>query len=205
MTPYGKMLFEATQAEQLDPNIPAENGAPGTKDQTLHCDPQGYPRSLTYNYGFEFVHLPDRVIQFFQIGGYHRTIWIDGRKLPEDPPQPAWYGYNVGHWEGDTFVVEASGFDERSWIDEDRRNHQRGFPHSDKMRLVERWKRAAYGTLEVEVTITDPKVFTAPWVTKAKVDLSAGTELWENLCVPSDYEFYNTELTAGKHASAPAK
>jgi hypothetical protein len=194
-TPYGKQLSDATQAEQLYPSLPASNGGQGTKDPMMHCDPLGYPRSFVYNYGFEFVKLPDRVIQFFEWGGYHRTIWTDGRKLPEDPPQPRWYGYNVGHWEGDTFVVESNGFEDRSWLDEDRPGRQRGMPHSDEMRIVERWKRPNYGTLQVELTITDPKVYTKPWITNGKVDLSPGAELSEYYCVPSDSEQYNKELT----------
>jgi hypothetical protein len=199
MTPYGKQLWEATQAVQTHAEIPPMNGGEGSKDPMLHCDPLGYPRSFTYNYGFEFVRLPDRVLQFFEWGGYHRTIWTDGRKLPEDPPQPRWYGYNIGRWEGDTFVVESNGFEERSWLDQDRRNMQRGMPHSDEMRLVERYKRTAYDKLEVELTIIDPKVYLKPWVTLAKNDLRPGTELSEYYCVPTDSEQYNRELTSGKH------
>ena len=205
MTPEGLKRWEATQAEQLDPNVPAENGAPGSKDGTMHCDPPGYPRALTSSYGFEFVAAADRVIQFFQRPDHVRTIWTDGRQLPVNPPQPTWFGYNVGRWDGDVFVVEATGFDERPWIDEDIRSHQRCFPRSDQMRLVERWRRTAYGTLEVEMTIIDPVIFTKPWVSRGKVDLFPGTELWENLCIPSDYEFHNTELTAGKHSGTAPK
>ena len=196
MTPYGRQLWEATQAKQVRPELPPANGGAGTKDPMMHCDPLEYPRSFVYNYGFEFVNLPDRVIQFFEWGGYHRTIWTDGRKLPADPPQPRWYGYNVGRWEGDTLVIESNGFEDRSWLDEDRPGgRQRGMPHSDEMRLVERWKRVDYGTLEVELTIIDPKVYTKPWVTKGKTELRPGAELSEYYCVPSDSEQYNRELT----------
>ena len=194
MTPYGNELWEATQAEQVRPEIPPMNGGQGSKDPMMHCDPLGYPRSFTYNYGFEFVHLPDRVVQFFEWGGYHRTIWTDGRKLPEEAPQLRWYGYNVGRWEGDTFVVESNGFEDRSWLDQDRRSMARGMPHSDEMRLVERWKRTSYGTLEVELTIIDPKVYTTPWTTKGTVDLRPGAELSEYWCVPTDSEEYNRDL-----------
>jgi hypothetical protein len=194
MTPYGKQLWDATQATQIRPEIPPMNGGEGSKDPMMHCDPLGYPRSATYTYGMEFVMLPDRVIQFFEWGGYHRTIWTDGRKLPEDPPQPRWYGYSVGRWEGDTFVVESNGFEDRSWLEQDRRNMQKGMPHSDEMRLVERFKRASYGNLEVELTIIDPKVYTTPWVSKGVETLRPGAELSEYWCVPSDSEQYNREL-----------
>jgi hypothetical protein len=194
MTPYGKELWEATQAVQVRPEIPPMNGGQGSKDPMMHCDPLGYPRSFTYNYGFEFVQLPDRMIQFFEWGGYHRTIWTDGRKLPADPPQARWYGYSVGRWEGDTFVVESHGFEDRSWLDQDRRSMAKGMPHSDEMRLVERWKRTNYGTLDVELTIIDPKVYVTPWITKSTVDLRPGAELSEYWCVPTDSEEYNRDL-----------
>src|SRR5205823_4400322 len=70
------------------------------------------------NYGIEFVMLPNRVVQFFEITHSWRTIWTDGRKLPENPPEPRWLGWNAGHWEGDTLVVESNGYDDRSWIEE---------------------------------------------------------------------------------------
>jgi hypothetical protein len=205
MTAYGKQLWEATQAVQIHPEKPAMNGGEGSKDPMLHCDPLGYPRSFTYNYGFEFVRLPDRVVQFFEWGNSHRMIWTDGRKLPEDPPEPRWYGYAVGRWEGDTFIVESNGYEDRSWLDQDRRTLQRGIPHSDQMRIVERWKRTSYETLEVELTIIDPKVFTAPWTTRGKNQLRPGAEMSEYYCVPSDSEQYNRELTGGKHEDAPAE
>jgi hypothetical protein len=194
-TEYGKKLWEATQAEVKHPGVPATNGGEGGKDPMMHCDPLGYPRALQYNYGMEFIMLPDRILQVFEWGGYHRTIWIDGRKLPADPPQARWFGYTVGHWEGNTLIVESNGYEDRSWIDEDRPSRQRGIPHSDEMTITERWTRPNYGTLQVEMTINDPKVFTKPWVSKGTTDLRPGTELSEYYCVPSDSEQYNTELT----------
>lgn len=194
-TDSGKKLWEATQAEVKHPGVPATNGGEGGKDPMMHCDPLGYPRALQYNYGMEFITLPDRILQMFEWGGYHRTIWTDGRKLPADPPQTRWFGYAVGHWEGNTLVVESNGYEDRSWIDEDRPGRQRGIPHSDEMTVTERWTRPNYGTLNVEMTINDPKVFTKPWVSKGTTDLRPGTELSEYYCVPSDSEQYNTELT----------
>jgi hypothetical protein len=161
----------------------------------LICDPLGYPRLFAYNYGFQFVMLPDSMLQFFEWGHTWRTIWTDGRKLPEDPPQPRWLGYAVGRWEGDTFVVEANGYDDRSWLSEDRRDRRWGFPHTDQLRTVERYKRTSYDTLEASITITDPKVFTRPWTTSGKIQLRPGTEIWEYFCVPSESNEYNNRLT----------
>jgi hypothetical protein len=192
-TPEGAKMFEATHSD-----IPTTN----SKDGMLICDPLGYPRSFAYNYGMQFVMLPDRVLQFFEWGHTWRDIWIDGRKLPEDPPTPRWMGYAVGHWEGDTFVVEGNGYDERSWISEDRRNRIRGFVHTDKMRTTERYRRTSYGTLEAEMTVTDPQVFTQPWTTKGKIELRPNAELWEYFCVPSESDEYNKRLIDAARTSA---
>ena len=163
----------------------------------------GFPRLWSFNYGFEFVMLPDRVLQFFELNHTWRTIWTDGRKLPEDPPEPHWLGWNVGHWEGDTLVIESSGYDERSWITQS--NPDGGWTHSDEMKVVERYKRVNYGTLEVQVTVTDPKTYTQPWVTEpAKIQLAPGTELSEYFCAPSDFGAFNDRVFR-KAAGHPEK
>ena len=103
----------------------------------------------------------------------------------------------MGHWEGDTFVVESNGYDDRSWIEQDQRKQnskksQGGFPHSDEMQVVERYKRVNYGLLQVELTITDPKVYTAPWKSGPSfITLSPDSELGEHTCVPSDQIEYD--------------
>jgi hypothetical protein len=177
LTPAGQKKFDAAKPGMGPRAVPLGN------DPMMICDPLGYPRLLNYNYGMEFVHLPDRVLQFFEIGHTHRTIWMDGRPLPTDP-EPRWLGYAVGRWEGDTLVVESAGFDDRSWLT------TQGHQHSDAMRLVERFRRVGYDTLEVQITITDPVIYTAPWVMKGTVRRAEGTELGEYFCVPSEEEAY---------------
>ncbi len=188
-TAKGKELYDATRAEETPGGLAVSN----SKDGMLICDPLGYPRSFAYNYGFQFVVLPDRVLQFFELGHTWRDIWTDGRKLPDDPPQPRWMGYAVGRWEGDTFVVESNGYDDRSWLQEDRRDRRWGFPHSDQLRVVERYRRTSYGTLEASLTIIDPEIFKKPWTTSGTIALSPGTELWEYLCVTSESEQFNAQ------------
>jgi hypothetical protein len=194
-TPDGKRRFDATIGEK---NAAGEvlhskdTSGEGTASP-INCDPKGWPRLHTYNYGFEFVMLPDRVLQFFELTHTWRTIWTDGRKLPANPPEPHWLGWNVGRWDGDTFVVESTGFDDRSWLADTTPDG--GFPHSEEMRVVERWRRVNYGTLEVQITINDPKTYTAPWVTPtATIPLMPRTELWEDYCVPSDYNAFNRDV-----------
>src|SRR6266481_6572976 len=138
LTPEGKQQHDATFGEKAPDGTPlhskdASGRGTGSK---INCDPLGWPRLYTYNYGFEFITLRDRVIQFFELNHTFRTIWTDGRKLPDDPPSPRWLGWTVGHWEGDTFVVESLGYDERPWLDASRPDG--GWLHSDEMKVVER-------------------------------------------------------------------
>jgi hypothetical protein len=200
-TPYGQQLSEATQADISAAGFAID----GSKDPQQICDPMGFPRLWTFNYGMEFVQLPDRLLQFFEWGHTWRTIWTDGRKLPPDPPQQRFLGYAVGHWEGDTFVVESNGYDDRSWIGRDSRNGEKGFPHSDEMRIVERYRRTAVDTLEFELTIIDPKVYTAPWTSSGRAKLYPGTELGEYLCVPSEERDFQNFVSRPAAGAEPIK
>ena len=197
-TPYGQELSDATEADLSPAGIPIES----SKDPQLICDPMGWPRLFSFNYGMEFVQLPNRLLQFFEWDHTWRTIWLDGRELPSEPPQLRYLGYAVGQWEGDTLVVESYGYDDRSWIARDSRNGERGFPHSDQMRIVERYRRTAIDTLEASMTIIDPLVYTAPWTSSGTLELFPGTEIGEYFCVPSDErEFQN--LVSRPAAGAP--
>jgi hypothetical protein len=193
-TPYGQKLWDATKSD-----VPGENG----KDPMNICDPLGYPRAFAYNYGVEMVQLPDRVLQFFEFQHTWRTIWTDGRKLPEDPPVDRYLGYAVGHWDGDTFVVESSGFDARSWVSEDRRNREHGFPHTNEMKIEERYKRLDYGKMQATLTVTDPKVYTKPWVTTGVATLRPNAEIGEYFCVPSESINFNDKSTIPSAGAKP--
>lgn len=212
LTPYGKKLFDATLT---DFKSPEGTRVTNSKDGMLKCDPLGWPRWFGYNYGIENIVLPDRVLQFIEWGHTWRTIWTDGRKLPENPPEPRWLGYAVGHWEDNTFVVESNGYEDRSWISEAGNFSVKpglkgwgmaGWPHSDEMKITERWTRTSYATLEAQVTVNDPKVYTRPWVTDVvKHTLLPDTEIWEYFCVPSDNEAFNKTLVLPGNNAAPTK
>jgi hypothetical protein len=195
LTEWGKQQHAATIGDKNAAGEYLHNkdtSGDGSGSQ-INCDPKGWPRLHTGNYGFEFIMLPDRVLHFFEITHTWRTIWTDGRKLPADPPEPRWMGWNVGHWEGDTFVVESTGFDERSWLGESEPDG--GWTHSDELKIVERWRRLDYGTIESQITIIDPTTYTQPWVTPpVKTVLVPGTELGENYCVPSDVSGFNNKV-----------
>lgn len=189
-TPYGQKLWEANQSDSPDWN---------SKDPVNICDPMGWPRWITFNFGFQFSVLPDRVVQFIEWGHTWRDIWTDGRKLPANPPIPRYLGYAVGRWEGDTFVVDSNGYDDRSWLATTAAGRGAGkpggYPHSDEMRVEERYKRINYGVLQVTLTITDPKVYTAPWTTTGRLTLLPNVELAEHFCVPSESIQFNNEST----------
>lgn len=112
-----------------------------------------------------------------EANGAVRQIFTDGRTLPnKEAVQPWWYGYSVGKWDGDTLVVESVGFRDESWIDEN------GSPLSNEAHVTERIRRPDYGTLEIEVTVIDPKTYTRPWTVSANQYLMADDELIEFIC-----------------------
>jgi hypothetical protein len=104
-----------------------------------------------------------------------RQIYIDGRPHPKDP-MPAWYGNNVGHWEGDTLVVDRIGFDERVWLDQD------SHPHSGQLHVIERYHRPDLGHLETQITVEDPGILAKPWTMKRVSDLAPTEEIYEFIC-----------------------
>jgi hypothetical protein len=147
-------------------------------------DPAGFPRLLLFELRpVEIVQTPNEVLMLYMFEKRWRKIWTDGRELPKDP-DPRWYGYSVGKWEDDsTFVVQTVGMDERTWLDNG------GNPHSNEMRVEERYHRANQGTLELTVTIDDPKTYTQTWTARNKLPLRLvppGTDLME--MIPSATE-----------------
>ena len=104
-----------------------------------------------------------------------RQIFTDARELPKDP-QPSFTGYSSGHWEGDTLVVQTIGFRDGMWLD------RSGSPLTEAARLTERFRRVNYGKLEIEITVDDPKAYTAPWTVKFNQFIVLNTELLEYFC-----------------------
>jgi hypothetical protein len=182
MTPAGDAKFKA--------NIPGfgPRARPGGNDPIGTCDPMGVVRTLNSERPIQFVQIPGRVLQFLEWGHTWRDIWIDGRQLPKDP-EPKWYGISVGKWQGDVFVVDSVGFDERTWLD------SLGYPHSEAMRLEERYHRVDRDNLELAVTLEDPEVYTKPWVGDKKTfKLQPQQSLEESFCVGSEEAAYNKRM-----------
>jgi hypothetical protein len=156
------------------------------------CDPQGFPRMELYELrSIEIAQTQNQVIYLDQFNNNWRIIWTDGRELPKDP-EPRWNGYSVGKWIDDyTFVAETVGMDERTWLD------NAGRPHSDQLRVQERFHRASQDILELTVTIDDPKMYTKPWVAIDKLPLHlqpGGSDMREMTCAPSETTDYNNQI-----------
>ena len=152
LTEWGQARFDAASP------LIGPRAVPGKEnDPVLRCDPTGPPRLLTLPNPFEIVQIPGRVLMFFEEYHIWRTIWTDGRALPKEP-DPTWLGYSVGKWEGDTFVVDTIGFNDKIWAD------PYGDPRSEQMHLTERYRRLDHATLELTITIDDPKAYTKVWV-----------------------------------------
>jgi hypothetical protein len=108
-----------------------------------------------------------------------RQIYTDGRKLPDDP-QPSWYGYSIGHWEGDALVVETNGLRDGLWAD------FYGSPLTDQAKMIERIRRPNYGTLEIQATVDDPKAYTKPWTVSVNQHIALDTDLLEYACLENE-------------------
>jgi len=141
------------------------------------CMPHGVPDAMTVaGLPFKILQMPGETVVLFEEFHKYRQIHTDGRKLPVDP-DPAWYGYSVGRWEGDTFVVETSGSKEGSWLDNS------GHPHTEALRTTERFRRINFGRMDLQVTIEDAKAYSRPWTSDTlHFLLQPDTELLEHLC-----------------------
>src|SRR6195256_907883 len=158
MTAWGKEQWSKTRASAR--NTPLAFGfyqdQKDWNDPLFQCDPSGYPRNLDYS-NYRFVKLPNEFVEFFERDHLWRDLWTDGRKLPGADAKPRWYGYAIAHWDGDTFVVDSNGFDDRTWLD------RQGSIHSDQMHLEERYKVLDRDHIEFSMTLADPKAYTTPW------------------------------------------
>jgi hypothetical protein len=177
-------------------------------DPMGRCDPLGYPRNMYVNTrAFEFIQTPRKILQAFDWTHNYREIWTNNIALPEDP-DPRWYGWAVGKWEGDTFVIDSKGYNPKNWLDNE------GHPQSESMTLQERWRRVYYETLELTMTLKDPEYYTTPWVSAKpqifKLQLPVDrTIIGEEFCVPSEEQAFNENVRnmagAGNKQVAPQK
>src|SRR6266853_1614335 len=136
----------------------------------------GIPRAGLLSEPIKIVQAPRLTMVLYEVGNLHRQIFTDGRKLPKEFDLPAYLGYSAGHWEGDTLVVETAGFNDKTVLD------GMGHPHSDALRMVERYRRRDFGHLDVEMTFDDPKMYTKPFTIKVPHELLPNDDIFEMYC-----------------------
>lgn len=148
-------------------------------DPHVECMPSNFPRMYTLPHFTKFVQSPGLLVLLNEYNASFRQIFTDGRPLPGDP-QPSWYGYSTGKWEGDTLAVESAGFRDDLWMD------MAGTPMTSGARVTERFRRPNFGRLEIEATVNDPKAFTRPWSMTIPMKLVLDTELIDEVCLENE-------------------
>ena len=152
-----------------------EDGTLGYTEPDAHCLPQGVPKINSAPVPFKIVQTDKLVVLVYEAFNLWRQVHLDGREFAEDL-NPSWLGYSKGHWEGDTLVVETRGLNGKQWLDHG------GLPTSDKLTVIEKFRRPNIGRLEIELTITDPTYYTKAWTVTTNARLMLGTELFEFIC-----------------------
>jgi len=161
------------------------------------CLPMGFMQFHTHGQPRKMVQTPAVIVIMFEPNYGLRQIFTDGRKLPANDPQPWWYGYTVGHWEGDTLVAETTGLRDGGWLD------IWGSPFTDAAKITERFRRPNYGTLEIDVTVDDPKAYTKPWTVRINQRIMPDGELIEFIC--NENQQFTRYLSGALEKAGPAK
>ncbi len=172
MTPWATAKFKANKPN-LGPNAVSLSE---TNDPIMKCFPPGVPRVyLIRAEPLEIMQAPGRVVMVFEYDHFVREIFTDGRAHSKDLPG-TWMGDAIGKWEGDTLVVDTTGFNEKTWLDNE------GHPHSEDLHVVERIRRVSHDTMTIDTTIEDPKAYTKPWGGHAIYELKPDWTLGEMIC-----------------------
>ena len=149
----------------------------GTRDNPdANCLPMGITQFHEQPQPRKIIQTPDVIVILYEGNSGIRQIFTDGRPSPNNDPQPWWYGYSTGHWEGDTLVVTTIGLRDGGWLD------IQGSPLTDQAKVTERFKRVNYGTLQIDVTIDNPKAYTAPFSVRVNQRIILDTEMIEFIC-----------------------
>jgi hypothetical protein len=168
-TPWGAEVHRQRVAENSKDNPDA------------HCLPMGLMQFHYHGEPRKMIQTPQVIVILYEANAGMRQIFTDGRPLPKDP-DPWWYGYSTGHWEGDTLVVQTAGFRDLGWLDVE------GSPLTESGKIIERFRRPDYGHLEIEVTIDDPKAYTKPWTVMVHQHIMVDTEIIEFVCQENEQD-----------------
>jgi hypothetical protein len=164
MTPWAEALYR----ERRDNN--------GKDDPEGFCLPPGFPRVNGVPFPQKIIQSPNAVVILYETRTTFRQIVLDGHHTLATDPQPTWMGYSKGRWDRDTLIVETTGFNDKTWLDD------AGHPHSEQMKVTERFRRPSFGRLVVDITIDDPKAYVKPWTVTQAFQLMADGELIEYVC-----------------------
>jgi hypothetical protein len=201
-TPEGRKVWLARKPSvgvtAVNPALtddPVKGGVTGTG-----CDPVGFPRLALWNLRtIRIIQSPENVVVLYMLNNKWRVIRTDGWQLPAEFDEPRWHGYSVGRWADDfTFVADSAGFDDRTWID------AAGRPHSESLKVEERYQRVDRDHLVLSITIEDPVMYSQPWqALKMSLRLQSPTfDIREMECVPSETYAYN-QLVARPAGNIP--
>jgi len=163
-TPDGKKIFDERRADN------------SKDDPSARCLPTGLPVRALLRTPMKIVQVPNLTVILYESRTTFRQILTDGRPLPKVIDWPAWQGFSIGRWDGDTFVVETAGFNGLAWLD------QAGYPATTALKLTERFRRRDFGHIDLEMIIDDPKMYTRPWSIFAELVYQPDTELLEFIC-----------------------
>ena len=174
------------------------SAALGKDDPTqFQCLPEG-PRSNRFDFQMKKIIQTPGVIVILIEDLTYRQIFLDGRELPKDP-DPSFMGYSVGHWEGDTLVVETTGFKDKTWLD------MQGHPHTEALRVTERFRRRDFGHMEISEMIDDPGAFNKPFTITIKAEIVPDTEILEYVCAENEKDHQHLVGTASDSKPAAVK
>lgn len=161
--PWAKAKFEENSGKQSETD--------------RRCLPEGVPRIMLQARPFEIVQATGRILFLYE-GGAHvwRQVWMDGRAHPKDP-NPDWLGHSIGHWDGDTLVVDTAGFNDKTWLDD------AGHPHTEQLHVIERFTKTGPAAMRYEVVIDDSGAYTRSWGTSSSLSFHPGERLAEDICL----------------------
>ena len=187
----GRNLPEGLPYQPHAAKLAKERRADDSRDDPhVRCLPDNPPRAWTLPHLTKIMQTPKQLALLYEVNAMYRQIFTDGRPFPEDPT-PTWNGYSVGAWEGDSLVVRTQGFRDDLWIDTG------GSPMSDVAKMTERITRPNYGTLNIELTIDDPKNYTKPFTVSLSQHIELDTELVDEFCLENEKSYERMQRSRG--------
>jgi hypothetical protein len=161
--PWAKEKFQQNSAKQ--------------NETDARCLPPGVPRIMLMARPFEMVQTTTRILLLYEGAGHvWRQVWMDGRPHPQDP-NPDWLGHSVGHWDGDTLIVDTVGFNDKTWLDD------AGHPHTEQLHVIETFTKRGAASMNYDVVIDDPGAYTKPWTTSSSFEFHPHEKLAEDICL----------------------